>query len=135
MCSKTIARSGVFGWVLSNCCRLRWTNISAEHKEGETVTGRVSDVKGNRVTVELGEGVHAVYSLAPQEQKTESRVESVDLSALTSMLASKWKGAPGSAGSAESSEKKDVPKPGQVRTFLITKLDAEKKKIEIQPGA
>ena len=38
------------------------------------------------------------------------------------------------AGSGESSEKKDVPKPGQVRTFLITKLDAEKKKIEIQPG-
>ncbi len=50
------------------------------------------------------------------------------------MLASKWKAAPGSAGSGESSEKKDVPNPGQVRTFLITKLDAEKKKIEIQPG-
>ena len=106
----------------------------AEHKEGESVTGRVSDVKGNRVTVELGEGVHSVYSLAPQEQKTEQRVESVDLCQLSSMLASKWKGGPGSGGSGESSEKRDVPKPGQVRSFVITKLDAEKKKIEIQPA-
>ena len=105
----------------------------SEHKEGETVTGRVSDVKGNRVTVELGEGVHAAYSLAPQEQKTEQRVASVDVSALSSMLASKWKGAPGSAGLGESSEKKDLPKQGQVRSFRITKLDPEKKKIEIQP--
>ncbi len=105
----------------------------AEHKEGETVTGRVSDVKGNRVTVELGEGVHSVFSLAPQEQKVEQRAASVDLSTLSTMLASKWKGAPGSGGSGESSEKKDLPKAGQVRSFVITKLDAEKKKIEIQP--
>ena len=104
-----------------------------EHKEGETVTGRVSDVKGNRVTVELGEGVHASYSLAPQEQKAEQRTESVDVSALSSMLASKWKGAGGAAGPGESSEKKDAPKQGQVRSFQITKLDAEKKKIEIAP--
>jgi small subunit ribosomal protein S1 len=106
----------------------------AEHKESDTVTGRVSEVKGNRVTVELGEGVHATYSLAPQEQKAEQRAASVDVSALSSMLASKWKGAPGSAGASESSEKKDIPKQGQVRSFRITKLDAEKKKIEIQPA-
>jgi len=107
----------------------------AEHKEGETVTGRIADVKGNRVTVELGEGVHASYSLAPQEEKVEKRADNVDVSALSSMLASKWKGAPGSAGASESSEKKDVPKQGQVRNFVIAKLDPEKKKIEIQPPA
>jgi small subunit ribosomal protein S1 len=106
----------------------------AEHKEGETVTGRVSDVKGNRVTVELGEGVHATFSLAPQEQKTEQRAANVDLSALSSMLASKWKGGPGSGGAGEAAEKKDIPKQGQVRAFRIVKLDAEKKKIEIQPA-
>ncbi len=33
----------------------------AEHKEGDVVTGRVSDVKGNRVTVELGEGVSGAF--------------------------------------------------------------------------
>jgi small subunit ribosomal protein S1 len=104
----------------------------AGHKEGETVTGRVSDVKGNRVTVELGEGVHASYSLVPQEQKAEKRAASADVSTLSTMLASKWKGAPGSAGSGESSEKRDVPKPGQVRSFRIAKLDPEKKRIEIE---
>jgi small subunit ribosomal protein S1 len=104
----------------------------SEHKEGESVSGRVSDVKGNRVTVELGEGVHSVYNLAPAEQKTETRAENVDLSQLSSMLASKWKG--GGAGSGESSAKRDAPKPGQVRSFIITKLDPEKKRIEIQPA-
>ncbi len=104
----------------------------SEHKEGETVTGRVAEVKGNRVTVELGENVHSVYSLAPQEQKTEQRAANVDLSALSSMLASKWKGG-GSGGSGEPAEKqRDVPKPGQVRSFRIVKLDAEKKRIEIE---
>jgi small subunit ribosomal protein S1 len=107
----------------------------SEHKEGETVTGRVADVKGNRVTVELGEGVHATYSIVQQEQKTEQRAANVDLSALSSMLASKWKGGPGSGGSGESSEKRDLPKQGQVRSFRITKLDAEKKKIEIEAAS
>jgi small subunit ribosomal protein S1 len=104
----------------------------SEHKEGESVSGRIADVKGNRVTVELGEGVHSVYNMAPVEQKTETRNESVDLSQLSSMLASKWKGGQGS-GSGESSSKRDVPKPGQVRSFIITKLDPEKKRIEVQP--
>jgi small subunit ribosomal protein S1 len=105
----------------------------AEHKEGESVSGRIADVKGNRVTVELGEGVHSVYNLAPVEQKTETRAENVDLSQLSSMLASKWKGGPGSGG-GDSSSKRDVPKPGQVRSFIITKLDPEKKRIEVQPA-
>jgi small subunit ribosomal protein S1 len=106
----------------------------SEHKEGETVSGRVSDVKGNRVSVELGEGVHSAYSLVPQEQKTEQPTVNVDLSALSSMLASKWKGAGGPPNPGESTEKRDLPKQGQVRSFRITKLDPEKKKIEIEPA-
>jgi small subunit ribosomal protein S1 len=31
----------------------------AEHKEGDMVTGRMTDVSGGRAKVELGEGVHA----------------------------------------------------------------------------
>jgi len=106
----------------------------AEHKEGDVVTGRVADVKGNRVSVELGEGVQAQFTLAAPEQKQEQRASSADVSALSSMLASKWKGAPGSSAPAagDSAPKRDVPKPGQVRSFKITKLDAEKKKIEIE---
>jgi len=106
----------------------------AEHKEGDVVTGRVADVKGNRVSVELGEGVQAQFTLAAPEQKQEQRASSADVSALSSMLASKWKGAPGSSAPAagDSAPKRDVPKPGQVRSFKITKLDAEKKKIELE---
>jgi small subunit ribosomal protein S1 len=109
----------------------------AEHKEGDVVTGRVSEVKGSRVTVELGEGVHAHFNIAAAEQKQEQRSEKqIDVSTLSSMLATKWKGkgdaaAPG-GGSADSGPKREVPKQGQVRSFKITKLDAEKKKIDLE---
>ncbi len=106
----------------------------AEHKEGDSVTGRVSDVKGSRITIELGEGVHAVFTSAEKEQKQEQRSGPVDLSAFSSMLASKWKGAGGPAA-AESGPRREVLKVGQVRTFRIAKLDAEKKKIEIEPAS
>jgi small subunit ribosomal protein S1 len=105
----------------------------AEHKEGDVVTGRVAEVNRNRVTVELGEGVQAQFQMAAQEQKHEQRASSVDVSALSTMLSSKWKGAgTGSAPSEEGQPKRDVPKPGQVRSFRITKLDSEKKKIELE---
>ncbi|MGD1072023.1 MAG: 30S ribosomal protein S1 [Bryobacteraceae bacterium] len=107
----------------------------ADHKEGDVVTGRVADVKGNRVSAELGEGVQAQFTLAAPEQKQEQRASSADVSALSSMLASKWKGAPGSASAplaGDPAPKRDVPKPGQVRSFRITKLDAEKKKIDLE---
>jgi small subunit ribosomal protein S1 len=106
----------------------------AEHKEDEVVTGRVADVKGNRVTVELGEGVQAHFNVAQAEQKQEHRVSSVDVSALSSMLASKWKGggAGASSGGGDSAPRRELPKTGQVRSFRITKLDAEKKKIDLE---
>jgi small subunit ribosomal protein S1 len=110
----------------------------AEHKEGDVVTGRVADVKGNRITVELGEGVQAHFNIAAEERKQETRsASSVDVSALSSMLASKWKGSAGGAGggapaATDSGPKRDVPKLGQIRSFRITKLDAEKKKLEIE---
>ncbi|HVW85669.1 MAG TPA: 30S ribosomal protein S1 [Bryobacteraceae bacterium] len=105
----------------------------AEHKEGDQVTGRIAEVNRNRVTVELGEGVQAQFSLAAPEPKQEQRQVAVDLSALSSMLASKWKGGGSGAGAgSESGPKRDVPKTGQIRSFRITKLDAEKKKIELE---
>ena len=63
----------------------------AEHKEGDEVTGRVTEVNRNRVTVELGEGVQGHCVLAVQEQKQEQSRGPVDVSALSSMLASKWR--------------------------------------------
>jgi small subunit ribosomal protein S1 len=102
----------------------------AEHKEGDVVTGRVADVSKGRIHVELGEGVRAMCALPGTEEKEESSSSSkADVSTLSSMLANKWK-----KGQADTSApaKKEVARAGQVRTFRITKLDAEKKRIEIE---
>ena len=103
----------------------------AEHKDGDEVTGRVTEVNRNRATVELGEGVQGHCTLAVQEQKQEQNRGPVDVSALSSMLASKWKGGGGGAA-AESAPKTEQLKAGQIRSFKIAKLDAEKKKIELE---
>jgi len=106
----------------------------AEHKAGDEVTGRVTDLKGHRATVELGEGVHGQCQLAVQEQKQEQKSGPVDLSALSSMLASKWKGAAAGGGTpAETpSSGPEQVRTGQIRSFRISKVDPEKKKIELE---
>jgi len=105
----------------------------AEHKSGDEVTGRVAEVNRNRATVELGEGVQGHCTLAVQEQKEEQNRGPVDVSALSSMLASKWKGAgTGANAPVDSEPKRDQVKPGQIRSFKIAKLDTEKKKIELE---
>ena len=97
----------------------------AEHKEGDVVTGRMTDVAGGRAKVELGEGVHATCRLggeaAAEEEKLDYRV---DLSSLSSMLQARWKGGQG-GGKGESARS------GQIRSFRITKLDPATKKIEL----
>jgi small subunit ribosomal protein S1 len=103
----------------------------AEHKDGDEVTGRVTEVNRNRATVELGEGVQGHCTLAVQEQKQEQSRGPVDVSALSSMLASKWKGAGTGDTVTESSPKSEQLKVGQIRSFRIAKLDTEKKKIEL----
>jgi len=103
----------------------------AEHKEGDVVTGRMTDVSGSRAKVELGEGVHATCRLsadAPQEEEKSSQ-ESVDLSSLTSMLQARWKGGQGGGGGGSKGE---GPRSGQIRSFRIGKLDPATKKIELE---
>jgi small subunit ribosomal protein S1 len=106
----------------------------AEHNEGDSVSGRVTDVNRNRATVELGEGVQGHCAFSDRESKQESKSGPVDLSTLSTMLASKWKG--GQAGGAnESSEDAGRPealRPGQIRSFRISKLDPEKKRIDLE---
>ncbi len=105
----------------------------AEHKEGDEVTGRVAEVNRGRAAVELGEGVQGTCVLAEKEQKQEQKSSPVDVSALSSMLASRWKGSGGTAAAAntETSQKRELVKAGQIRRFRITKIDAGKKKIEL----
>jgi small subunit ribosomal protein S1 len=102
----------------------------AEHKEGDVVTGRMTDVSGSRAKVELGEGVHATCRLsadAPREEENFKQ-DNVDLSSLSSMLQARWKGGQGGGGGP----KGEGPRSGQIRSFRISKLDAAAKKIELE---
>jgi small subunit ribosomal protein S1 len=101
----------------------------AEHKEGDVVTGRMTDVSGSRAKVELGEGVHATCRLSADAPKEEEnfKQDNVDLSSLTSMLQARWKGGQGGGG-----PKGEGPRSGQIRSFRISKLDAAGKKIELE---
>jgi len=100
-----------------------------EHKVGDVVTGRISEMSRGKVTVELGEGVFA-SCVMPGETKEERRSDSkADVSSLSSMLASKWKTG---AGDSSQSARKEAAREGQVRSFRIAKLDAEKKRIEVE---
>jgi small subunit ribosomal protein S1 len=98
----------------------------AEHKPGDVVTGRMTDVSGGRAKVELGEGVPAVCRLGSEAKEEEKQPESrADLSSISSMLQARWKGGEG-GGKAEAARS------GQIRSFRITKLDAATKKIELE---
>jgi small subunit ribosomal protein S1 len=101
----------------------------AEHAVGDTVTGRLMEVAGETGRVELGEGVVAACRLtsaaAPMEEVKSAGA--LDLSSLSSMLNAKWKG-----GTSTSAAKPEASKAGQVRSFRITSLDTEAKRIELE---
>jgi small subunit ribosomal protein S1 len=101
----------------------------AEHKEGDVVTGRMIDVSSGRARVELGEGITGTCKLPSEgSQKAEKAADpKVDLSSLSSMLQSKWKGGQGGA-----SNRPEAPRAGQIRSFRIAKLDAAGKRIELE---
>ena len=108
----------------------------AEHKVGDQVSGRVFEQSPTLTHVELGEGIRAVChttfataapAVAPEVQLEPEPASKPDLSSLSSLLKARWQG---NAPAATSS-----PEPlsaGQIRTFKITKLDPESKKIEVE---
>jgi small subunit ribosomal protein S1 len=102
----------------------------AEHKEGDVVTGRMIDVSSGRARVELGEGITGTCKLASEApEKAEKEADpKVDLSSLSSMLQSKWKG----GGQSSGSNRREAPRSGQIRSFRILKLDAAAKRIELE---
>jgi len=101
----------------------------AEHKEGDVVTGRTIDASGARARVELGEGIQAVCRLGSDtpEQEEKPSDSKVDLSSLSTMLQSKWKGGQGTGPS-----RREPARAGQIRSFRIVKLDPAAKKIELE---
>jgi len=102
----------------------------AEHKEGDVVTGRMVEVGSGNARVELGERIFASCSVTPQlkaNQEAPQNTGKADLSALSSMLKSHWKG-----GTTKPAERADDLQAGQIRSFRITKLEPASKKIELE---
>ena len=105
----------------------------AEHKVGDTVTGRMTEILGATARVELGEGVLATCRIPDEnaEKREEKRSDPVpaskpDLSSLGSMLQNRWK-----SGAPANETKPEGMRPGQIRKFRIAKLDPATKTIEL----
>jgi small subunit ribosomal protein S1 len=99
----------------------------AEHKEGDVVSRRVMQISGSAARVELGVGIQAACRPPATRAAAAGGSSSgkADLASLSSMLQSRWKG--GAAAVAEPEEMHA----GQIRSFRITHLDREAKKIEV----
>jgi len=99
-----------------------------EHKPGDTVTGRITDVSGKVAKVELGEGTVAVCRIpaeAPAKEESQASAKA-DLSSLSSMLQAQWK------GDTPKTKSKAEVYVGQIRSFRISALDVPSKKIELE---
>ncbi len=104
----------------------------AEHKEGDLVSGRVANIARGKATVELGEGIQASCNIEAAEAGVAAagaEPAKADLSALSSMLAAKWKH---SVAGGSSAGKREPARSGQVRSFRIVRLDPAQKKIELE---
>ncbi len=108
----------------------------AEHKEGDIVTGRMTEVSGGSARVELGEGVVATCRIpvdrpAKEDKKAPPAASpsssQPDLSSLGSMLQARWKSGP----TTDEAEPESM-RAGQIRKFRIAKLDPVTKKIELE---
>jgi small subunit ribosomal protein S1 len=101
--------------------------FAQESAVGDRVSGRVIQVQGNRVTVQLGEGVEGVcyVETAPSDAPNPASGQS-----LAAQLAAAWKGGvrPTSTQTAEPYRE------GQVRSFTIKSIDPAGKKIELTPA-
>jgi small subunit ribosomal protein S1 len=100
----------------------------AEHKAGDSVSGRLVEVSGQKAKVELGEGVFGWTKLASEQKaNVASSAGKADLGSLTAMLSQRWKS--GGGGEAAAAE---APRAGQVRSFKILSVDAAAKRIELE---
>jgi len=100
----------------------------AERKAGDVVSGRIIDISEGKARVELGEGIQAICGIGAQSPaKEEVRSEAkADLSSLSSMLKSHWKG----GGTA--APRPEKVRAGQIRKFRITGVNADAKKIDLE---
>jgi small subunit ribosomal protein S1 len=100
----------------------------AEHKVGQIVSGRLTEISGDNGTVELGEGIHASARLVLESAaKEQTPASAPDLSSFSAMLAARWKNGPSPAEA-----KAEPVRAGQIRSFRITMVDRGAKKIKVQ---
>ena len=106
-----------------------WDEYFAEHKPGDLVTGRITQISETQAGVELGEGIQGMCQIAVPRQTREQKNNSAkaDLSSLRSMLESRWKGGATGVGSEW-----DQIRAGQVRKFRIVRFDPGSKQIELE---
>jgi small subunit ribosomal protein S1 len=99
----------------------------ADHLPGSVVTGRILEVSLGLARVELGEGIEGVYRTGVESApETPSGEGKVDLSSLSSMLKARWTGGPAGAGA-----KPEAIRAGQIRSFRISPLEPDAKKIDL----
>jgi small subunit ribosomal protein S1 len=97
----------------------------SEHAVGETLMGRVLEVHGNSAKIELAEGVHTRCKTKEESASQAATQQASDVTDLAAMLASRWKGGAGNSAP-------EGIKPGQIRSFKITAIDAPNKRIDIE---
>lgn len=100
----------------------------SEHQAGQTVSGRLVEVRGDALKVELGEGVVAVCQIKKGMETSGQRAAApaADVSSLGAMLAARWK----KGGPAEEAAR--GARAGEVRSFRIARLDSAKRLIELE---
>jgi small subunit ribosomal protein S1 len=101
--------------------------FAKEAAAGDRITGRILKVRGNEITVQLGEGVEGVCIL--EQTPLQAPAATAGMS-MAEQLAAAWKGgvkAPVTTGVEPYRE-------GELRSFTIKEIDAEGKKIRLQPA-
>jgi small subunit ribosomal protein S1 len=109
----------------------RVDNFIAEHQVGETISGLITDVRGNNVRIEVSEGVIAECKIEEpkkEEAKPAESASSADVGSLAAMLKGRWKEGKG----GDSAPKASSLRPGQVKSVKIVALDAEHKKVTVE---
>lgn len=103
----------------------------AEHKTGDSVSGRLVDVKKEKAKVELGEGVVATCRLPVEPkpgQEAQASASKADVAELSAMLSARWK----QGGSSSAAPQREPLRAGQIRSFRIALIDAASKTIELE---
>jgi len=100
----------------------------SEHKVGDTITGRVAEVREGRAQVEVGEGVNAIcrFSTENKGQSGSSNTQKADITSAAALLAAKFKQG---VGAPETGPRLRV---GETRQFAVSSIDPEKKRIELE---